>query len=238
MIRDSATTGTSEGRSALTVNWTLDAKGGEGRALACSPDVAQWLHDEVVQRLSSVAAAIASEGPLGGADRARCRTELEAALSALRLLLNEGAESSCERGFRTVAEAVRAACRAPGGDAAKLRIHGDIEVSPATGALVADFVAEAIRNVGKHAQAQTLDLSVTADEQAVRIVAANDGVLPASGGRGAGIGLRLLAARALDHRGFIATGATGSDGWATTLTLARHPHGAAGGLDPTTAAGA
>jgi signal transduction histidine kinase len=219
----------------VTVDWAAAEQADEG-TLACSPDVARWLHDEVVQRLSSVVAVLASNGRLRQRDQARCRVELEATLGALRVLLEDRLAQPPARRFRTVAEAVRAASATSGGRALELRIRGDAEVSATTGQLVADFVAETLRNVGKHAQARSVVLTVTVDDEAVNVDAFNDGVARESNGLGAGIGLRLLAARALDHCGFVSTGAASPDGWSTTLTLARRPDACAGGFRPPTRA--
>jgi hypothetical protein len=208
----------------VIVNWMSAEQADEGRALACSPAIAKWLHDEVVQRLSSVVAALGSHGRLRHADQVRCHAELEATLRALHVLLNEPIETPSARQFGTVAAAVRAASGVSGGRAVQLRILGDAEVSSATGEFIADFVAETLRNAVKHAEAQLLVLTVTVGDSSVRIDAFNDGVAPVSSGAGAGVGLRLLAARALDHGGFVSTGAATSDGWSTTLTLARRPH--------------
>lgn len=213
------------------MNWRSAERTGEGQALACSPDVATWLHDEVVQRLSSVVAALGSSGRLRQADQARCRAELEVALGALRLLLNDTLEQPRRWRFRSVVEAVRAASARSDGPPVELRVLGDAEVPPSTGELVADFVAEALRNVVKHADAQAVVLTVEARERSVRVEALNDGVAPDSGGFGAGIGLRLLAARALVHGGSVSTGAASADGWSTTLTLSRRPFEAAGSPD-------
>jgi signal transduction histidine kinase len=212
---------TTEG-GAVTVDVMSAEQVGERHALTCPPDVAKWLHDKVVQRLSGVVAALGTHGVLREADRARCSAELEVALAALRLLLNDQVGQPPDRRLRTVVEAVRSAAAAtPAGRAAYLRILGDAEISPATGELVADFVAEAMRNVAKHAVAQEIVLTVAVDERAVRVDAFNDGVTPAAGGPGAGVGLRLLAARALDHCGAVAGRAESPDGWSATLTLAR-----------------
>lgn len=210
------------GRSELTVDRTSATRAREGQALACPPEVMKWLHDEVVQRLSSVVAVLGADSPLRRADQARGCAELEVALGALRLLLNDGVERPPQRSFRTVGEAVRAAFVAPDGRAARLEVAGDAEVSSPTGELVADFVAEAMRNAVKHADARAIELTVTVDAHAVRIRAFNDGVVERpSNGAGAGIGLRLLAARALDHRAYVVAGATRSGGWSTTLALER-----------------
>lgn len=206
----------------MTVDWTSLERAEHGQALACSPEVAQWLHDEVVQRLSSVAAVLGSEGALRRADQVRGRAELEVALGALRLLLNCRIQKPRARRFRTVVEAVRAASVLPDKRSVQLEFAGDAEVSSSTGELVADFVAEAMRNAIKHAHARTIALMVTVDEHGVRIHAFNDGVVahPVRG-IGAGIGLRLLAARALDHHAYVLTKATPPDGWSTTLALER-----------------
>jgi hypothetical protein len=206
----------------LTVDWSSFGRAERGLTLARSPEVAKWLHDEVVQRVSSVVAVLGSDGALSRADQARGHAELEVALGALRLLLNDRVQKPPQRRFRTVAEAVRAASAAPDGCAVRLELGGDVEVSSATGELVADFVVEAMRNAAKHAHAPRIELTVTVDERVVRIRAFNDGVIarPAHG-PGAGIGLRLLAARALDHRAYVVAGATRSGGWSTTLALER-----------------
>ncbi|HEX4806261.1 MAG TPA: hypothetical protein VFU94_10185 [Conexibacter sp.] len=206
----------------MTAERTSTTRAAEGQALACPPEVLKWLHDEVVQRVASVVAVLGSGGPLRRADQARGCAELEVALGALRLLLNDGVERPPQRRFRTVGEAVRAASVVPAGRAVQLQVAGDAEVPSPTGELVADFVAEAMRNAVKHADARAIELTVTVDEHAVRIRAFNEGVLARpSNGAGAGIGLRLLAARALDHRAYVVAGATRSGGWSTTLALAR-----------------
>jgi len=206
----------------LTVDWTSATRADEGQAPACPPELAKYLHDAVVQRLSSVVAVLGSDGALRRADQTRSRAELEVALGALRLLLNDRVERPPERRFRTVGEAVRAASAVPDACAVRLELEVDAEVSSPTGELVADFVVEAMRNAVKHADARAIELRVTVDERAVRISAFNDGVAARpSNGIGAGIGLRLLAARALDHRAYVLTGATRSGGWSTTLALER-----------------
>lgn len=217
----------------MTVNCT-SAQRGEGDALECSPDVAKWLHDEVVQRLSSVVAALAPDGMLARDDRARCHAELEGALRALGLLLDDRAEQQRRRRFRTVVEAVRATSAMPEGCTVELRIHGDAEVSPSTGEFLADFVTETLRNVVKHAQARSVVLTVSVSEHAVRVEVFNDGVMPASRGRGAGLGLRLLAARARDHDGFVSSRPKDPDGWSTTAILIRSSHKRADGPDAST----
>lgn len=205
----------------MAADWTSGARSG-GQALACPPEIAQYLHDSVVQRLSSVVAVLGSAGPLRHADRTRGRAELEVALGALRLLLNDSVEQPSERRFRTVGEAVRAGSVESGGCAVRLELAGDAEVSSPTGELVADFVAEAMCNAIKHGDARAIELKVTVDERVVRVSVSNQGVAarPANG-PGAGIGLRLLAARALDHRAYLLTGAMRSGGWSTTLALER-----------------
>jgi len=197
---------------------------GDEGVLACPPDVAHWLHDEIVQRLCSVVAALGSE-QLQGADRVRCRVELEAALGALRSLLTDGVARVRERRYRSVAEAVQASCDAPVGCSVHLRLTGDAEVSPEAGQLVADFVTEALRNIVKHADAQLIVVTVTLENDAVHIDAFNDGVCTAPGSVGAGVGLRLLATRALHHGGIVSAHAASPDGWSTRLTLTRRSRG-------------
>jgi signal transduction histidine kinase len=161
---------------------------------------------------------------------------LEVALGALRLLLNDNVERPPQRRLRSVVEAVRAAAVAPEGCAVELRIRGDAEIPSRTGELIADFVAEAMRNVVKHAETRTMALTVTVGERGIRLEAFNGGVAPGSGGVGAGIGLRLLAARARDHRGCVSTRPAGPGQWSTTLTLLRRPDSGGGPAVSTAAA--
>lgn len=202
----------------MSVDWVPGREAGTQGMLACPPDVAQWLHDEIVQRLCSVVAALGSEW-LDSTDRVRCRVELEAALCALRSLLTDGLARVREPELATVAEAVQVSCRAIDGCTPELRLTGDAPISPAVGRLVTDFVAEALRNVAKHACATLIVLTVTVDDDCVMVDVVNDGVCPGPGSVGAGVGLHLLRARALRHDGAITAAAANTGEWCARLTL-------------------
>jgi signal transduction histidine kinase len=189
--------------------------------LGCSPDVATWLHDEVVQRLSSVVAALGANGPLTRDDQARCHAELEVALRALGMLLEEGVERRPRRRLRTAAQAVRAGAAAWADGSVEVRVQGDAAISAESCDLVADFVAEALRNSVKHACPCTTLLVVAVDACAVRVEVLNDGVVVAVRGRGARSGLRLLAARARERGAAITARAMPPDGWSATIVLDR-----------------
>src|SRR5918911_287273 len=53
-------------------------------ALTVPAPVARRLHDDVMQRLSGVMAALSVEAPLAPADQRRCRVELEAIRNAVK----------------------------------------------------------------------------------------------------------------------------------------------------------
>ena len=206
----------------MSVDWIPGGEAGTRGALACPPDVAQWLHDEIVQRLCSVVAALGPD-PIERTDQTRCRAELEAALAALRSLLTEGVVQYHDVEFMTVVEAVQASCDAADGCCSELRLSGDAPVSPAVGRLIADFVAEALRNVVKHARPMLVTLSVAVTDDRVCVTVVNDGVRSDPGSIGAGVGLRLLTTRALRLGGAVTADAPSSDTWCTRLTLMHGP---------------
>jgi signal transduction histidine kinase len=81
------------------------------------------------------------------------------------------------------------------------------------------FLAEALRNVAKHADATRIQVELGAETDTFSLLVRNDGVRP--GGRGAGMGLRLAAFEALRHGGTIEFGECDGGGWRARLVLPR-----------------
>ena len=183
--------------------------------------MARTLHDGVVQRLSSVAAVLGADTPLGPQNRRRCAAELEAALGELRELIS-GAGGAADEAPPSVATAVGVGC----GDRLDLPIdidcEADPELPPELGLLVRDFVAEAVRNAGKHADPGLIAVTTASRGGALHVSVRNDGVSPGHDGRsvtGLGLGLRLLAAEAARLGAQVDARPDGADGWVAELTV-------------------
>src|SRR6202042_3583593 len=80
-----------------------------------------------------------------------------------------------------------------------------IMVPPEIEPLAQSVLAEALRNIAKHAAASRIEVKVASDADTFTLEIQNDGV--GSGARGAGMGLRLAAFEALQHGGVVEFGA-------------------------------
>ena len=83
--------------------------------------------------------------------------------------------------------------------------------------LAQSVLAEALRNVGKHADPSRVDVVVGRDADTFTLEVRNDGVR--HGVRGTGMGLRLAAFEALQHGGVVEFGACEADGWRVRLVV-------------------
>jgi signal transduction histidine kinase len=84
--------------------------------------------------------------------------------------------------------------------------------------LVQSVLAEAMRNVAKHASASRVDVAVSRDSDTFALEIRNDGAR--SNARDAGMGLRLAAFEALQQGGVVEFGPTGDGGWRVRLVVA------------------
>jgi signal transduction histidine kinase len=78
-------------------------------------------------------------------------------------------------------------------------------------------LAEALRNIAKHAAPSVVEVVVAGDEDTFSLEVRNDGVAP--GARGAGMGLRLAAFEALQHGGVVDFGAPDEGLWRVRLVV-------------------
>jgi glucose-6-phosphate-specific signal transduction histidine kinase len=83
--------------------------------------------------------------------------------------------------------------------------------------LAQSVLAEALRNVAKHAAASLVEVQVASDPDTFTLEIRNDGVAP--GARGAGMGLRLAAFEALQHGGVVDFGAPDAGRWRVRLVV-------------------
>jgi signal transduction histidine kinase len=181
-------------------------------------ELAREIHERVMQRLFGVSLALSAEKPLDREERDRCLAEMQEALSDLRSALERPlAPVSTDTGTTLAAEVARLV-QAPGG-AGQVRVVWPDEVQVPSGveALAQSVLAEALRNIAKHASPSEVKVVVARDEDTFSLEVRNDGVAP--GARGAGMGLRLAAFEALQHGGVVDFGAPGEGTWRVRLVV-------------------
>ncbi len=187
-------------------------------------ELAREIHERVMQRLFGVSLALSASKPLDRGERDRCTSEIQEALSDLRSALERPlAPLSNETGTTLSAELARVV-QSPG-----LPVRVDwpegvsvpVDVEP----LAQSVLAEALRNVAKHAAATRVEVEVSGDHDTFMLEVRNDGVR--SGVRGAGMGLRLAAFEALQHGGTVDFGNPDDGSWRVRLVVPLE--GASGG---------
>ncbi len=207
------------GKTAALVATARNATRQQERARRLSEriDFAREIHERVLQRLFGVSLALSASTPLGEQERERCRVEMQEALSDLRRALERPlAPVPAETGTTLAAELERVANSLP---SRKLRVDWPVgvtvpeELEP----LAQSVLAEALRNIAKHAAASGIDVEVSRDADTFTLMVRNDGV--GGGARGAGMGLRLAAFEALQHGGVVEFGPAGETGWRVRLVV-------------------
>ena len=171
-----------------------------------------------MQRLFGVSLALSAERSFDDDERERCRVEMQEALSDLRSALERPlAAVPSETGSTLAAELDRVVA----GPGPPIELHwppavtvpGEIEP------LAQSVLAEALRNVAKHATPTRVVVRVAGDADTFTLELRNDGVGP--GARGAGMGLRLAAFEALQHGGVVEFGAPQDGCWRVRLVVPR-----------------
>jgi signal transduction histidine kinase len=188
------------------------------RALGDRLELAREIHERVMQRLFGVSLALSAEKPLDRDERDRCLSEMQEALSDLRSALERPlAPVSTDTGTTLAAEVARLV-QTPGGEG---QIHvvwpDEVHVPADMEPLAQSVLAEALRNIAKHATPSAVEVVVAGDEDTVSLEVRNDGVAP--GARGAGMGLRLAAFEALQHGGVVDFGAPDEGLWRVRLVV-------------------
>jgi len=179
-------------------------------------ELAREIHERVMQRLFGVSLALSAEKALDPEERERCRVEMQEALSDLRSALERPlAPLGSDTGTTLAAEVARVV-QAPG---PRMRVTWpDAVTVPADiESLAQSVLAEALRNIAKHATATEVQVTVSSDEETFTLQIANDGV--SSTVRGVGMGLRLAAFEALQHEGVVDFGAPEPGWWRVRLLV-------------------
>ncbi|CAN5518025.1 hypothetical protein BH10ACT11_BH10ACT11_20650 [soil metagenome] len=177
------------------------------------------IHEHVIQRLFGVTLALGADGDLGDKERKRCERELQGVVGELRSALSRPLAGTRRETEVTLREVVsRLQRRRP-----ELAVDWpeDLSLPPELETLAQSLVYEALTNADKHAIPTAIELTVSADAEALTVEVVNDGVR-AGTIRSAGLGLRLAAFDALDHRGIVEFGPLGGERWRVRLLIPRN----------------
>jgi signal transduction histidine kinase len=181
-------------------------------------ELAREIHERVMQRLFGVSLALSAEKTLDPDERERCRVEMQEALSDLRSALERPLAPVAHETGTTLAAELARVMQAPG---PRLQVDWPTEATvPAEiESLAQSVLAEALRNIAKHAAPTLVRVAVSGDDDTFSLEIRNDGVGP--GARGAGMGLRLAAFEALQHGGVVDFGAPEDGVWRVRLLAPR-----------------
>jgi GAF domain-containing protein len=179
-------------------------------------DLAREIHERVMQRLFGVSLALSAEQPLSPTERDRCRLEMQEALSDLRRALERPLAPLPRETGTTLAAELEHVAAAPG-PPLKVNWADGIAVPLDLEPLAQSVLAEALRNISKHASPTEVDVGVFRDQDTFKLEVRNDGVRSPS--ESAGIGLRLAAFEALQHGGMVEFGPIGLQSWRVRLVV-------------------
>jgi len=190
--------------------------GERARQLEDRIDLARDIHDRVMQRLFGVSLALTA--PLSDEARARCSEEIQTALTDLRSALQRPlGRLSPETGTTLAVELERLAIEHAD---LGLRIEGPVpEVPEALEPLAQSVLAEALRNVRKHAVPRETIVRVTRDDEVFMIEITNDGATGKPRVGPPGMGLRLAALEAVHLGGVVEFGPRPNGTWAVRLAV-------------------
>ena len=180
-------------------------------------ELAREVHERVLQRLFGVSLALGAEQALDREQRERCRVEMQEAIGDLRRALERPlAPLPAETGTTLAAELTRIA--ATPRPAVMVHWPADVTVPADLEPLAQSVLAEALRNIAKHAKPSRVDVTVVRDTDTFTLEIRNDGARAPGGG--GGMGLRLAAFEALQHGGVVEFGPAGAEGWRVRLVVA------------------
>ena len=188
------------------------------RRLSDRIDLAREIHEQVIQRLFGVSLAMSAEHELTREERLRCREEIRDALADLRTALRRPLATTVPETGTTLREEVERLTRRYGEVPVEVTWPEGLEVPAGLEPLTQSVLAEAFRNVHKHAEPTRVGVALGRDEAALWLEVRNDGVR-ADAARGTGMGLRLAQFEALQQGGVVEFGRTGRRGWRVRLVV-------------------
>jgi signal transduction histidine kinase len=187
-------------------------------------DLAREVHERVMQRLFGVSLALSAGEPLSDEERERCRVEMVEALADLRRALERPLAPLPRETGTTLATELERLAGAPG-PPVRVSWPPELVVPPDLEPLAQSVLAEALRNVRKHARASSVDVMLRRDEATFSLEVRNDGLRPAarSAPQAGGMGLRLAAFEALQVGGVVEFGPAGDGVWRMRLVVPVEP---------------
>jgi signal transduction histidine kinase len=190
------------------------------RRLSERLELAREVHERVLQRLFGVSLALSAEQPLDKAERERCQTEMHQALADLRRALERPLAALPPETATTLAEELERVRKSPG-MVVEVAWRGDFTVPVDLEPLAQSVLAEALRNIAKHAEPSRVEVAVGRDADSLTLEVRNDGVGTdaAASSEGGGMGLRLAGFEALQHGGVVEAGPSGDDSWRVRLVV-------------------
>jgi signal transduction histidine kinase len=189
------------------------------RRLSDRLELAREVHERVLQRLFGVSLALSAEQPLDKEGRERCLVEMRKALGDLRRALERPLAPLPPETGTTLAAELERVRRSPG-MVVDVDWRGDFTVPSDLEPLAQSVLAEALRNIAKHARPSRVEVLVARDAETFTLEVRNDGT---NGGAptadSGGMGLRLAAFEALQHGGVVESGPAGKDSWRVRLVV-------------------
>jgi signal transduction histidine kinase len=187
------------------------------RRLAERLELAREIHERVLQRLFGVSLVLGTEQPLDRAERERCRAEMQDAVGDLRKALERPLAPLPPETGSTLADELERVRKSPG-MAVEVDWRGDFSVPTDIEPLAQAVLAEALRNIAKHADPSRVEVTVARDADSFVLEVRNDGARAEADEPG--IGLRLAAFEALQRGGSVEYGPADDDGWRVRLVVA------------------
>ena len=188
------------------------------RGLADRIDLAREIHEQVIQRLFGVSLALSAEHELSPAERARCALEMQTALADLRTALRRPLALSPRETQSTLRAELERLERRRDGLPLELRWQDSRPLPADVEPLAQSVLAEALRNVQKHADPARVQVNVGSDDGTFQLEVLNDGVRPERE-KGTGMGLRLAQFEALQQGGVLEFGAIAGNRWRLRLVV-------------------
>jgi signal transduction histidine kinase len=191
----------------------------KARQLSERIDLAREVHERVIQRLFGVSLAIGSGQELSDKERERCAVEIQAALTDLRSALQRPLAVSAPNTGVTLAEELGRLVAHYDELPVDVEWQAEFVISSGLEAVSQSVLAEALRNVRKHARPTVVTVSVGGDDGALVLEVVNDGVTERANGHETGIGLRLAAFQALQAGGVLEFGRLPERSWRVRLVV-------------------
>ncbi|HUH80495.1 MAG TPA: GAF domain-containing protein [Solirubrobacteraceae bacterium] len=180
-------------------------------------ELAQNVHDVVVQRLFGVSLALSGDRPFDEETRGRCAEELQAALADLRqTLVQPPGRATPATATTLTAEIDRLSAQHP--QLGITRLGAEIRVPAPFEPLAQAVLIEAVRNAKRHARPRSVRVSTGGSSDTFTLQIVNDGAHPGRP-QGAGMGLLVAGFAALQAGGLLEFGPIEEECWRVRLTI-------------------